>query len=124
MIKWRLSDEPVKEDEDEDLLTHESRSKIKCTIFLGFTSNMISSGMREVIKYLCQHKMVDAIVTSTGAVEEDIMKCMSDHYLGDFKLSGKALFDKKIFRIGNMLVPGANYVKFESWFLPVLKEMH
>jgi deoxyhypusine synthase len=53
MIKWRLSDEPVKEDEDEDLKIKENRDKVRCTIFLGYTSNMVSCGMREYIKYLC-----------------------------------------------------------------------
>ena len=53
MIKWRLSDEPVKADEDDDLKTEEQRKKVKCTIFLGYTSNMASCGMREYIRYLC-----------------------------------------------------------------------
>lgn len=29
-----------------------------CTIFLGYTSNLISSGVRESIRFLTQHKMV------------------------------------------------------------------
>lgn len=29
-----------------------------CTIFLGYTSNLISSGVRESIRYLAEHKMV------------------------------------------------------------------
>lgn len=29
-----------------------------CTIFLGYTSNMISSGVRESIRFLAQHRMV------------------------------------------------------------------
>ena len=34
-------------------------TKTNCTIFLGYTSNMISSGIREYIRYLVQHKMVN-----------------------------------------------------------------
>lgn len=37
------------------------RDTVKCTIFLGYTSNMVSSGVREVIRYLAQHKMVSYI---------------------------------------------------------------
>jgi len=81
MIHWRLSDEPVKEDEDDELKV---RDKVRCTIFLGYTSNMVSCGMREIIRYLCQHKMIDCIVTTTGGIEEDIMKCLADTYIGDF----------------------------------------
>ena len=29
-----------------------------CTIFLGYTSNLISSGLRETIRYLVQNRMV------------------------------------------------------------------
>jgi deoxyhypusine synthase len=39
-----------------------------CKIFLGFTSNLISSGTREVIKFLCKHKMVDVLVTTAGVL--------------------------------------------------------
>jgi deoxyhypusine synthase len=53
MIKWTLNDDPIKDDEDEDLRTEEARKKVKCTIFLGYTSNMVSCGMREYIRYLC-----------------------------------------------------------------------
>jgi len=47
---------------------------------------MASCGMREYIRYLCQHKMVDQIVTTTGGIEEDIMKCMAPCFIGDFAL--------------------------------------
>jgi deoxyhypusine synthase len=39
-----------------------SSIQTNCTIFLGYTSNMISSGIREYIKYLVQHKMVSIFV--------------------------------------------------------------
>jgi deoxyhypusine synthase len=53
MIKWRLSHEPIAENESEELKIMENREKVRCTIFLGYTSNMASCGMREYIKYLC-----------------------------------------------------------------------
>jgi hypothetical protein len=134
-IKWRLSDEPVKDDDDDDLRTPEARSRVKCTIFLGYTSNMISCGVREIIRFLAQHRMVawharavccvlctaqppvtllsssppavrvahrdavrdeqvDAIVTTAGGIEEDFLKCLAPHYMGDFSLSGVELRKK------------------------------
>ena len=33
-----------------------------CTIFLGFTSNLISSGVREVLRYLVQNDMVNSVL--------------------------------------------------------------
>ena len=54
MIFWRLSDEKIVPERDSDeFLDPEFRKKHRCTIFLGYTSNMISSGVREVIRFLC-----------------------------------------------------------------------
>ena len=100
------------------------RASTKCTIWLSFTSNMVSSGVREVIRYIVEHRLVDVIVTSAGAVEEDIMKTLRPHYMGSFELPGRELRMRGINRIGNLLVPNLNYVSFEDWFAPLLEEMH
>mmetsp|Transcript_95063 Transcript_95063/g.130807 ORF Transcript_95063/g.130807 Transcript_95063/m.130807 type:complete len:189 (-) Transcript_95063:601-1167(-) len=120
MIKWRLSDEPIAEDENENFKDPEVRKKTRCTIFLGYTSNMASCGMREYLRYLCEHKMVDCIVTTTGGIEEDIMKCMAPCYIGDFALKGKTLREQGLNRIGNLIVPNKNYAHLEKWFLPIV----
>ena len=124
MIKWRLSDEPIAEDETEEYKDEEKRKNTRCKIFLGYTSNMASCGMREYLRYLCQHKMVDVIVTTTGGIEEDIMKTMAPFYMGDFSLDGKSLREKGLNRIGNIIAPNDNYALLEAWFLPLIKELH
>ncbi|GAB5364090.1 hypothetical protein AAMO2058_000939400 [Amorphochlora amoebiformis] len=93
------------------------------TIFLGYTSNMVSCGNREVIRYLVEHKLIDAIVTTAGGIEEDIMKTLQPHFMGSFDLSGKALRRKGHNRIGNLLVPNENYCLFEKWMNPMLDEL-
>ena len=123
MIKWKLSDEPVDEDESDYYKDPKIREKTRCTIFLGYTSNMASCGMRETIRYLCEHKMIDAIVTTAGGVEEDFIKCLAPTFLGDFHLKGSELREKGINRIGNLLVPNENYCAFEDWVTPYLTEM-
>ena len=35
-----------------------------------------------------QHNMIDCIVTTGGAIEEDIMKCFAPHYMGSWELKG------------------------------------
>ena len=53
MRKWRLSDEEWKEGiDDESLQDPDLRKRIRARIFLGYTSNQISSGQREVLKFL------------------------------------------------------------------------
>jgi len=97
--------------------------KEKCIIFFGYTSSMVSSGLRDIFKYLAEHKMIDVIVTTAGGVEEDIIKCLGPFLLGDFKLSGKQLRDKGINRIGNILVPNERYIKFEDFLIPILDKI-
>lgn len=109
--------------QDEDLIDPAVRAGIKTKIFFGYTSNLISSGTRETIRYLAEHKMVDVIVTTAGGVEEDLIKCLAPTYLGDFKLDGVSLRKKGINRIGNLLVPNDNYVLFEDWMKPRLDAM-
>ena len=53
MIAFRLSDDPIDEDEQDEFKDPEVRANYRCKIFLGYTSNMVSCGMREYIKYLC-----------------------------------------------------------------------
>jgi len=125
MLKWRLIDEPFKEEtEDDDYKDPEVRKNVKCTIFLGYTSNLISSGMREIFKFLCQHKLVDCIVTTAGGVEEDFIKCLAPTYLGEFHVNDIELRKNGINRIGNLMVPNDNYVKFEEWIVPLYDEMY
>jgi len=124
MIKWRPSPKEVKEYIENDLsLSKVEAENTRTKIFLGLTSNMISSGTREVIRYLVQHNMVDCIVTTGGGIEEDFMKCFCPHYHGAFNLKGKELRMKGHNRIGNLLVPNNTYCSFEDWFTPVWEQM-
>jgi len=94
----------------------------KAFIYLGYTSNMVSSGLREIIRYLAEHRMVDVIVTTAGGIEEDFVKCFGDFKLGTFSADGAELREKGINRIGNIFVPNSRYVRFEEFVLPILEE--
>jgi len=95
----------------------------KCTIFLGYTSNMVTSGLRDVFRYLVKHKMVDVIVTTAGGVEEDIIKCIKPFVLGRFDADGAALRARGINRTGNIFVPNSRYIEFEKFMMPLLERM-
>jgi deoxyhypusine synthase len=96
--------------------------KEKATIYLGYTSNMVSSGLREVFRYLAEHKLVDVIVTSAGGVEEDIIKCLGDFKIGSFNANGAELREKGVNRIGNIFVPNSRYCSYEDFIIPVLEK--
>uniref|UniRef100_F7AU76 Deoxyhypusine synthase n=2 Tax=Ornithorhynchus anatinus TaxID=9258 RepID=F7AU76_ORNAN len=122
MIEKKL--EPMEEGEENHAdLNPSRRPRSGCTIFLGYTSNLISSGIRETIRYLVQHNMVDVLVTTAGGVEEDLIKCLAPTYVGEFSMKGKELRQNGINRIGNLLVPNDNYCKFEDWLMPILDQM-
>uniref|UniRef100_A0A8C6WTH3 Uncharacterized protein n=1 Tax=Neogobius melanostomus TaxID=47308 RepID=A0A8C6WTH3_9GOBI len=53
---------------------------MSCTIFLSYTSNLISSGLRETIRYLVQHQMVQlTLMLCTGT-----FFCF--HFIVDFSM--------------------------------------
>lgn len=230
-LDWRLSDESPTEDCGEEEKDPVNRQSVKCKVFLGFTSNLISSGVRDTVRYLVQHHMVsgfcvgqgvvhtpsvpyyllifqscafkkiffvhnimnvfgnewrsirwckkvqrfmhksalfpnpktvkqygtpsiscasnaflfyfmewiilthysagmvlicfqvDVVVTTAGGIEEDLIKCLAPTYKGDFSLPGAQLRSKGLNRIGNLLVPNANYCKFEDWIIPIFDKM-
>jgi len=97
--------------------------KEESKIFLGYTASMVSSGLRDIFRFLVEHKKVDCLVTTGGGIEEDIIKCLGDFILGDFRASGKELREKRINRIGNIFVPNSRYLKFEEFMMPVLQEL-
>jgi len=94
----------------------------KAFIYLGYTSNMVSSGLRETIRYLVEHKLVDVLVTTAGGIEEDFVKCLGDFKLGTFNADGAELREKGINRIGNIFVPNSRYVRFEKFVLSILED--
>lgn len=124
MLDWRLSHELPMEDCSEEERDVAYRESVTCKIFLGFTSNLVSSGVRDTVRYLVQHRMVDVVVTTAGGIEEDLIKCLAPTYKGDFSLSGAALRSKGLNRIGNLLVPNDNYCKFENWIIPIFDQMY
>ncbi|KAL4541155.1 hypothetical protein Ndes2526B_g05697 [Nannochloris sp. 'desiccata'] len=121
MLSWRLSQEPLLP--DDKCPDPAQRATTRCKIFLGYTSNLVSAGVREHIRYLVQHRLVDVLVTTAGGIEEDLIKCMAPTYVGDFQLKGADLRKRGLNRVGNMLVPNSNYCKFEDWVMPILDAM-
>ena len=57
---------------------------------------MISSGVREQLRFLLKHKMIDVLVTTAGGVEEDLIKALAPTYLGEFHLKGAESFGSKV----------------------------
>ncbi len=98
--------------------------KDNATIFLAFTSNMGTCGVREQIKYLAKNKFVNIMVTSVGAIEEDIIKCFKPFVLGDFRAPGAILREDGINRTGNIFIPNDRYIYFERFMNIFLERIY
>lgn len=98
--------------------------KDRAFIYLGYTSNLVTSGLRDIFRYLAENKMVDVIITTAGGIEEDIIKCLGDFKIGSFEANGGKLREEGINRAGNIFIPNSRYVKFEKFFQPLLEEIY
>ena len=94
------------------------------TIFFGFTSNMASCGVRDIITWLCKEKLVDVLVTTVGGVEEDLIKCLKPFVLGSYDTPGRILRDHGINRTGNLFIPNDRYLYFERFMNPFLERIN
>jgi deoxyhypusine synthase len=84
-------------------------------VFFSFTSNMVTSGLRGFFAQLIKLGMAHVVVTTTGGIEEDIMKASGDEFLvGKFRSDDVELHEKGMNRVGNLLIPNDAYVKFEG----------
>jgi len=94
-------------------------------IFLTFTSNMVTSGLRGFFAQLIKLGIPDVIVTTVGGLEEDIMKSQGiDFIVGDFNSNDIELNEKGINRVGNLYIPNESYIKFEDLMKPMLTEVY
>ncbi|GAA0288031.1 deoxyhypusine synthase [Halobacterium noricense] len=85
------------------------------TVYLTFTSNIISSGLREVVAHLVREGHVDVIITTSGSLTEDVIKTAKPFKMGEWDADEAALRDEGINRLGNIFVPSDRYVWLEEY---------
>lgn len=84
-------------------------------IFLTFTSNMVTSGLRGYFAQLCKLKIPNVLVTTSGAIEEDIMKSFGEDFeIANFHADDTALHERGENRVGNLIIRSESYMKFED----------
>jgi deoxyhypusine synthase len=99
--------------------------KSSAKIYLTFTSNMVTSGLRGFFAQLIQLKMADVIVTTVGSIEEDIMKAKGEKFIiGNFASDDISLHEQGINRIGNLFISNESYANFENLLLPMLSSLY
>ena len=99
--------------------------KNSAKIFLTFTSNMVTSGLRGFFAQLIKLGIADVIVTTVGGLEEDIMKATGEKFsIGRFESDDVELHEKGINRIGNLLINNESYMNFEDKVKPMLDKLY
>ncbi len=94
-------------------------------IFLTFTSNMVTSGLRGFFAQLCKLKISDILVTTSGSIEEDLMKSFGEAFeISNFNADDTELHEKGLNRIGNLLIATESYMKFEDKMDALLSEIY
>ncbi len=94
-------------------------------IFLTFTSNMVTSGLRGLFSQLCKLNLPDILVTTSGAIEEDIMKTLGEDFeLSNFYADDTSLHEKGENRIGNLLIRNESYMRFEDKITEFLEKIY
>ena len=87
----------------------------KAKIFLTFTSNMVTSGLRGFFSQLCKLKIPNILVTTSGAIEEDIIKSLGENFeITNFNADDTAMHERGENRVGNLLIHTSGYMKFED----------
>jgi len=99
--------------------------KDNAKIFLTFTSNMVTSGLRGFFAQVVKLGMADVIVTTVGGIEEDIMKASGEKFnIGRFDSDDVELHEKGVNRIGNIFVNNESYMHFEDMVLEILDKLY
>ena len=94
-------------------------------IFLTFTSNMVTSGLRGFFSQLCRLRIPNILVTTSGSIEEDIMKSVGEEFeLSNFYADDIQLHERGENRVGNLLIRNESYMVFEDLMQDYLKNIY
>lgn len=79
------------------------------TTFLSFPAALMATGARGVLTELLRDGHVDAVITTCGTLDHDIARAYRPYYHGDWNLDDAALHRRHLYRLGNIVIPEANY---------------
>lgn len=94
-------------------------------VFLTFTSNMVTSGLRGFFAQLIKLGIVNVIVTTSASIEEDIIKSLGENVeVTSFHADDVQMHEKGENRIGNLMIRNESYVKFEDTIASYIQKIY
>ena len=79
------------------------------TTFLSFPADIVATGTRGVLATLVREGYVDAVITTCGTLDHDLARAFRPYYHGAWNLDDAALHRRRLHRLGNLVIPEANY---------------
>ena len=79
------------------------------TTFLSFPAAIVATGTRGVLATLIREGYVDAVITTCGTLDHDLARSFRPYYHGEWDLDDAALHRRHLYRLGNLVIPEANY---------------
>jgi deoxyhypusine synthase len=94
-------------------------------VFLTFTSNMVTSGLRGLFAQLCKLHLPNILVTTSGSIEEDIMKSLGEDFqISSFYADDTQMHENGENRVGNLAIRNESYMKFEDKISELLENIY
>ncbi len=70
------------------------------TVFMGLSGAMVPAGMRRIIAFLIERRMIDCLVSTGANLFHDLHEALGgSHYLGHEGVDGSSLFECRVDRI-------------------------
>ncbi|HYK92782.1 MAG TPA: deoxyhypusine synthase [Thermoplasmata archaeon] len=79
------------------------------TRFLSFPADIVATGLRGVLAELVRDGYVEAVLTTCGTLDHDLARAYRPYFHGEWELDDAALHRRKLYRLGNLVIPEANY---------------
>jgi deoxyhypusine synthase len=94
------------------------------TTFLSFPADIVATGTRGVLATLVREGYVDAVITTCGTLDHDLARSFRPYYHGAWDLDDADLHRRHLYRLGNLVIPEANYgTILERKMQPILKRL-
>jgi deoxyhypusine synthase len=91
-----------------DLLARMLRDR-SMTRFLSFPADIVATGTRGVLATLIRKGYVDAVITTCGTLDHDLARAFRPYLHGAWDLDDADLHRRHLYRLGNLVIPEANY---------------
>jgi len=88
----------------------------ECTILMGLSGAMVPAGMRRIVRFMIENRLID-VLTSTGAnFFHDIHETKGfSHYQGSHQMDDEALGDHMVDRMYDVLADEVRFREHDLW---------